>query len=487
MPDIFGTPGDDDLIGTIDADNIFGFEGNDSISGQDGDDVIDAGAGDDSALGGDGDDTITMGDGADFAFGNAGDDTIFGNAGNDNLFGELTSETIAGVVGDDSLFGGDGDDFLRGGLGDDYLDGGTGSDRASYFGIQTGVRVDLRIQGVGQNTIAGGIDTLVGIENLAGSEFADTLIGNNVANWIWTHGGADDVFGFAGDDTFWLPQADGAVLRGGQGVDVVSFQGRVDGSATGIIVDLGVSGVAQDTGRGLVTLRSIEGAEGSEGDDSVEGNGGDNLLSGAQGADTVEGLGGDDLIYGDVRVREVGEIPFDYNDPGYVQGNDTLRGGGGDDAIYGNGGDDTIEGGNGDDTLEGDAGADRLVGGGGADQFIYVRAADSTGSAFDTVVGFNFNGVDVFDIPGAVTSTSVISAGSLDAATFDADLSATFDATTLNAGEAALYRPNAGSFAGQRFLVIDADGVAGYTSGADLVILLESPAGISGFGVEDFV
>jgi Ca2+-binding RTX toxin-like protein len=253
MADIPGTPGDDELVGTNDPDTITGFEGDDFISGLGGDDTIDAGPGDDQASGGQGNDTITLGDGFDFGIGNAGNDTINGGAGNDNLFGELSGETEAGITGDDQLFGGDGDDFMRGGLGNDLLNGGSGSDRASYFSIPGAVRVDLRIQGVAQNTINGGLDTLVGVENVAGSEFADTLIGNNVANWMWSHGGADDLRGNAGDDTFWIPEGDGAVVRGGQGLDVISFRGRVtqlgeDPDTTGI--SFTISGGAQDIGRG---------------------------------------------------------------------------------------------------------------------------------------------------------------------------------------------------------------------------------------------
>jgi Ca2+-binding RTX toxin-like protein len=490
MADIPGTPGDDNLVGTNDPDTITGFEGDDFISGQGGDDTIDAGPGDDQASGGQGNDTITLGDGFDFGIGNAGNDTINGGAGNDNLFGELSGETEAGITGDDQLFGGDGDDFMRGGLGNDLLNGGSGSDRASYFSIPGAVRVDLRIQGVAQDTINGGLDTLVGVENVAGSQFADTLIGNNGANWFWSHGGADDLRGNAGDDTFWLPEGDGAVVRGGQGVDVVSFRGRVtlpgeEPDSTGITFT--ISGGAQDVGRGEVTVFSIEGAEGSEFNDTINGNAQDNLLSGFTGSDTVNGAGGDDLIHGDFAIREVGEIPFSYDDPGVDQGDDTLNGGGGDDAIYGHGGDDTITGGTGEDTLEGGMGADTINGGANDDQFVYNSAAESTSTSFDTIISFNFNNGDVFDLPGAVTSTSTVAGGALDAATFDADLAAAMNPGVLSANEAVMFTASSGSFAGQRFLVVDADGIAGYTAGADFVFLIQSPTSIGSFGVDDFV
>jgi Ca2+-binding RTX toxin-like protein len=314
------------------------------------------------------------------------------------------------------------------------------------------------------------------------------LIGNHLANWMWSHGGADDIRGHGGDDTFWIPQGDGAIVRGGQGADVISFRGRVDdtGLDTGGVT-FSISGGAQDIGRGLVTVQSIEGAEGSEFNDVISGNGQDNLLSGFTGSDTVNGGAGDDLIYGDFAIREVGEIPFNYDDPGIVQGDDILNGGGGDDLIFGHGGNDTIEGGQGEDTLIGGAGADRITGGGGPDQFIYTSAIESTSTDFDTIVGFNFNGQDVFDLPGAVSSTSVVAGGYLDAATFDADLSTAMGGGVLSPNEAVLFTPGSGSYAGRTFIIVDANGIAGYTAGEDFVLLLESPTQVARFGVDDFI
>lgn len=496
MADIFGTPGPDVLPGTPDDDFISGGGGDDTIDAGDGNDdvqggadndTITAGNGDDNAFGGTGVDSIDLGAGNDFGFGGEGNDTVYGGAGNDNLFGESTFETQNGVTGNDQLYGGDGDDFLRGGLGDDYLDGGSGSDRASYYAIPGAVRVDLRIQGTAQNTLAGGWDTLVNVENVAGSEFADVLIGNQNANWFWSHGGADIISGNAGDDTFWLPSGDGAVVSGGQGFDVISFRGRVDDTGTdtgGVTYTIGNG--TQDIGRGLVTSNSIEGAEGSEFNDTLNGNNQDNQLSGFTGDDVVNGGGGDDLIYGDHSIREVGEnvLAYDYSDPAYV-GNDTLSGGGGDDLIYGNAGDDVINGDGGADTIVGGAGADLINGGSGADTFVYESASESSSTSFDTLTGSNFNGQDQIDLTTAVTSYATLNGGNLDAATFDADLGAAMS-SVLTAGRAVLYTATTGSFAGQNFLIVDGDGIAGYTAGADFVFLIED-TNLSKIGIDDFI
>jgi Ca2+-binding RTX toxin-like protein len=495
MADIFGTPGPDVLPGTPDDDFIFGDDGDDTIDAGDGSDFVDGGDGNDTITtgngedqgdGGAGADTIDLGADNDFGFGGEGDDTIYGGSGNDNLFGESTFETQNGVTGNDQLFGGDGDDFLRGGLGDDYLDGGSGSDRASYFAIPGSVHVDLRIQGTAQNTLAGGWDTLVNIENVAGSEFADTLIGNQNANWMWSHGGADNISGNAGDDTFWIPSGDGVVISGGQGFDVISFRGRVDNTGTdtgGVSYTIGNG--TQDVGRGLVTSNSIEGAEGSEFNDTINGNSADNQISGFSGSDNLNGGGGDDYIRGDIAIREVGEIPFSYDDPGFDQGADTIDGGGGDDLIYGDGGNDVIQGGSGQDTIIGGAGADVIDGEGGDDTFVYLSASESSGADFDTISGSNFNGHDLIDLPVAVTSYATLTGGALDAASFDADLGAAMS-TILTAGRAVLYTATTGSYAGQNFLIVDGDGIAGYTAGSDFVFLIED-TNVSKITIDDFI
>lgn len=499
MADIFGGPGDDVLPGTPDDDQILGGGGNDIITGlggddiilgEDGDDELDGGDGDDSVLGGNGADTILLGAGHDNGNGGEGDDILHGGAGNDNLFGENSSETEAGITGDDQLYGGDGDDFLRGGLGNDYLDGGTGSDRASYYSLASGVHVDLRIQGSTQDTLAGGFDTLVNVENVAGTVHADVLIGNHEDNWFWSHGGADDITGNAGNDTFWIPDGD-ANVRGGQGFDIISFRGRIDNTGTDTGgVSYAIGNGAFDTGRGVVTSHSIEGAEGSEFNDTLTGNNRDNQLSGWTGDDVIDGRGGDDLIYGDHSISEVGENPLSYNydDPAlaFAAGDDVLSGGGGDDLIYGNGGDDIIDGGNGRDTLVGGMGADRIDGGNGRDQFVYTSAAESTGESFDTIVGFKFKNGDVFDLPVAVTSVATLTGGALDAASFDADLALAMS-TVLSANTAVVYTATSGSYAGETFLVVDGDGVFGYTAGADFVFLLEDPKQLNHISVDGFI
>ena len=143
-------------------------------------------------------------------------------------------------------------------------------------------------------------------------------------------------------------------LTGGTGADIISGLGgadRIDGAAG----DDALSG-----GRGKDTLI------GAEGDDVLDGGSGhDNLLGGA-GDDTLVGgsatgggknteIGGNDTLNGG-------------------DGNDTLIGGDGADTLFGGADDDVLDGGVGNDRLDGGAGADVIDGGAGNDRLSYQHS-----------------------------------------------------------------------------------------------------------------
>jgi hypothetical protein len=134
--------------------------------------------------------------------------------------------------------------------------------------------------------------------------------------------------------------------------------------------------------------------------------------------------------------------------------------------FIGGAGDDRFFGGAGDDILRGLGGADTLTGGGGSDTFVYLAAGD----AYDTLADFN-PAQDKIDLPGTVTGfDTAIQSGALSTGSFSADLGAAL--AGLGAGHAVVYAPNAGDLAGKIFLVVDANGVAGYQEGEDYVFAL---------------
>ena len=174
------------IVGNALSNVITGTDGDDTLYGEDGNDTLNGGLGLDALHGGAGDDVLNAGDGSRgvFAYGDDGNDTLRGNAGDDNLIGG---------AGDDYLDGGSGKDFLSGGLGDDWLvagadpnmiDGGSGNDTVDFSGSTEGVNVDLRIAlkpipGLGGYAQG---DLISGVENVVGSDFADTLIGDEGDN-----------------------------------------------------------------------------------------------------------------------------------------------------------------------------------------------------------------------------------------------------------------------------------------------------------------
>lgn len=128
----------------------------------------------------------------------AGTDTLHGSAAGDTFNGGDDADTIYGYAGNDKLYGDNGNDTMTGGAGADVLDGGAGIDRASYASATTGVLVSLTNPTLNSGEAKG--DTFSGIENLAGSNYNDSLFGNSAANAIGGGSGNDTIRGYAGLD-----------------------------------------------------------------------------------------------------------------------------------------------------------------------------------------------------------------------------------------------------------------------------------------------
>ena len=338
---LMGQGGDDLLEGRDGNDTIFAGDGNDTLVGGAGEDELIAGNGDDSLTSGEGNDYADAGEGNDTVQGGTGNDFLAGNSGHDTLEGDEGNDTLEGGAGDDSLNGGVGDDFLlggagndtldlgasgdgtatfdqaRGGTGDDLLIGGSGgetlltggagndtldgslgtSDEADYFdvgfgvdggpvqaaGDVTGVNVNLAT-GITSDDGEGGTDTLIGIENVRGSSFNDTISGDMGNNMLYGDGGNDVLSGGAGND----------FLDGGSEIDTADYSSAM----SGVLVDL-ATGTALDGSGGTDTLFSIENVNGSMlDDDTLIGTGGDNVLNGQGGDDSLIGAGGNDTLAG---------------------------------------------------------------------------------------------------------------------------------------------------------------------------------------------
>ncbi|MBS1886475.1 MAG: hypothetical protein JSU06_04725 [Actinobacteria bacterium] len=214
---IVGSRGADTIVGGGGNDRICAGGGDDTIEGGQGSDRIDAGAGDDQVIGGNGSDLVLAGPGADTAFGKRGNDRLHGGPGTDYLDSGLGDDTLDGGPGDgDQVIGGVGNDHLSGGAGDgdvlegdygtDTIDGGPGADdTASYAMAGTGSTASGTSNGVHVDLAAGtaegdGVDALVGIEDVVGSAFADTIVGDAGPNTLFGGGGIDELIGGGGED-----------------------------------------------------------------------------------------------------------------------------------------------------------------------------------------------------------------------------------------------------------------------------------------------
>jgi Ca2+-binding RTX toxin-like protein len=158
--------------------------------------------------------------------GTSGGDTINALDGDDSLFGK---------AGDDTLKGGEGGDELDGGAGSDVLNGGTGSgvDTADYRSFSNGVNVNLVLGSADDGT---GIDTLISIENVDGTSFRDTIIGDQGGNFLTGQAGSDFISANGGTDTILAGDGNDTVLGGsgfdkidgGRGADTLTGGGEVD-------------------------------------------------------------------------------------------------------------------------------------------------------------------------------------------------------------------------------------------------------------------
>jgi hypothetical protein len=81
-----------------------------------------------------------------------------------------------------------------------------------------------------------------------------------------------------------------------------------------------------------------------------------------------------------------------------------------------------------------------------------------------------------------------VTGGKLGANDFNNDLVAAIGAAELGANRAVLFTPDSGAFAGHTFLIVDANGVAGYQKGdKDFVFDLVDPESLNALDTGDFI
>ena len=343
---IVGTSRDDVIRGTGRADVIVARGGDDTIRGKGRGDLICAGAGNDSVFGG---------GGVDLTFGGGGDDEIFGQGGDFN-------QAVPGP-------------------GDDFVDGGTGGGGNEVIYLDAGgpITGDL-----GTGIITGhGSDEVLNVQWLIGGPFDDVLTGTNDSDALFGADGNDSLVALGGSD-FLAGGAGDDAIDGGADFDFLGnyfFPANYFGTppAGPITVDLPGGTL---TGEGTDSLVSIQGAQGStgndvmignaedneftllaEGNDTVDAGDGDDVVDGGDGADDLDGGAGVDLLG---NLDATAGMTIDLSTQTDSHG-DTLAGF---ENAWGTFFDDVITGTDGPNELVGIEGADQLFGLGGDDVLI---------------------------------------------------------------------------------------------------------------------
>lgn len=390
---IYGHTGANQLLGGDGNDIIVGRGGGDILRGGNGDDIIDPGPGGNALVFGEGGDDTLIGGGGMFETldGHNGSDTasyasnttgvmaiitnqqpaeIWGTATNaagpqlffDNL---RNVENLIGGSGNDyfyiegagdstadrnTFFGNEGNDWIEAGPNNDQIFGGGGLDVISYIHASgpNGLVITL---GTGGNGTVGsavtflGVDTYSSIEGVEGTNFADTLTGNERNNVLYGRNGDDVLNGGMGSDQ----------LIGGDGFDTLDYSQTINRGITLTMFAVG-EGTALTRPNKLIETDAFTGIEkvigttfddkisGHDGSEVFEGGSGNDVLVGGSGNDTLSGGGGADTL--------IGDADWGFQGGNEQFGDDTLSGGTGDDIFNTGNGNNTVEGGGGRDTLD---------------------------------------------------------------------------------------------------------------------------------------
>jgi Ca2+-binding RTX toxin-like protein len=299
-------------------------------------------------------------------------DNLIGSNFDDALTSSYNgSHVIEGRAGNDQL-------FTTSSRVHDTMDGGVGVDTLilnDYFNQGQGMTLNLSLvtaQLYGPLNDQGSL-TVLGIENVQGSDFNDHLTGTSGNNLMQ---------GMDGNDT----------LVGGAGVDTLSYSESdftydpFPMDYLGVTVSLALT-TAQDTvSAGTDTVSGFENLIGSDWDDMLTGSTANNVIEGGQGNDTISGGAGfDTASYASssgVTVSLAITVEQDTGGAGYdtLIGMEHLLGSAYGDALTGNAAANQLTGG---------LGSDVLTGGLGVDSFIYTSLLDSEVGSADTLTDFS--------------------------------------------------------------------------------------------------
>jgi Ca2+-binding RTX toxin-like protein len=391
----FGGGGNDSLIGNAGADSLFGEAGDDILIGGAGADVLDGGAGTDIANYTAATNAITVYlDGSPGSGSDAAGDTLISI---ETIQAGAFSDTLVGTNANESFYGNGGNDSISSGGGANVVDGGAGTDTATYLTYGNGITVNLTA-----NTVTDGAtlsDTLVSIERVVGTAFADSFTGSS---------GAEAFEGGDGND-FFVGSAGADIIQGDLGTDTIDYSSSTASIQAFLNGLLSTGGDAE--GDNLQTIENIYGSSfsdvitGNNANNDIRGQDGNDIITGGAGADAIDGGAGIDtasyVLSTAVTINLTTGIQSGGEAAGDVLTNiERIIGSLQSDSLTGSASDDVLEGNDGNDSLYGNAGNDILLGGIGDDIIISGLGADviDGGSGID-VADYSLNnssGVTVY-------------------------------------------------------------------------------------------
>ncbi|QXE26036.1 parallel beta-helix repeat [Richelia sinica FACHB-800] len=392
-----------------------------------GNDQISTGTGADVILAGFGTDTVNSGAGNDIVLGDNGwvDYVITDN--NPNDIDQITVVDPA-IGGGDTINAGAGNDLVIAGTGNDVVNGSNDNDLIFGDHGQVTGDIDLTLlplnqsnhpfvftsiftqnsEGGGADTIFGdaGDDIIIGGQSediLRGNDGDDDLIGgHNVAGG---HDTGDKIDGGAGNDA--IAGDNASILRKGNAIS-----SRFRTLSGGLIYDSNdnplVTGTARSNPSGaserIINLLDHSDTTSNQlfGNDYIAGGAEADTIFGQLGNDTVQGDGSIDLVVGAFRNSD-GTLTVSASSEAATDGDDYIEGNGSNDVIFGNLGQDDIIGGSSNLfglTLASQRpdGSDLIFGGAGTDITRNNIGDGSPGRDADMIVGDNAN---IFRLLGA--------------------------------------------------------------------------------------
>jgi Ca2+-binding RTX toxin-like protein len=403
-----GSNFNDTLTGNAGANTLSGGAGNDALNGAAGNDTLDGGAGADTLVGGDGSDIYIVD--------NVGDvvsetNAVAATGGTDSVYTTLASYILGANVENLRLMattaangtGNTLNNTLFAGAGNNILHGSDGIDTASYAFAASGVVASLAVS-TAQATGGSGSDTLLAFENLAGSNFNDTLTGNAAANTLTGGAGNDALNGGAGNDS----------LDGGAGVDTM-----VGGDGSDIYVVDNIGDVVSETnavaatggtdtvysslagyslGANVENLRLLAttaaNGTGNTLSNTLFAGAGNNILNGGDGVDTASYTFAASAVTASLAVTTAqatggsgSDTLLAFENLTGSNFNDSLTGNTAANTLIGGAGNDVLNGGAGNDLLIGGAGVDQLTGGVGADRFDFDALSEMGLGTLRDVIG----------------------------------------------------------------------------------------------------